>query len=386
MKKTIIYFRILTSVLVLGISSVGVAFEIVAGPYLQNPTNTSMTVMWITSDNSTAAVEYGTDSALGKKAVSVKDGQIDANTTVHRVTITGLSPDTEYSYRIISTEIEKYEPYKVTFGQEINSPTYTFRTLDPKKEECSFIVLNDIHSRIETLQGEIAIANQKPYEMIFMNGDIINDPMSEEQIIENTLKPAAELFAGNVPFWMIRGNHETRGSFSRLLKQYFDLPNNKYYYGFEHGPVYFIVLDSGEDKVDSHWAYSGLNDFDAYRNEQTEWLKNEIRKKAFKKAKYRVAITHIPLFGSGDAHGTLDCRKKWAPLLNKGKIDLHISGHTHKPAVLEPVKGEHNYPIFIGGGYISDNFTVIRANASQKRLKIMLIGSNGETISEKEIR
>jgi len=386
MKQITLKIHILIITLFLTLSSTQAAFEIVAGPYLQNPTDTSMTIMWITNVNSTATVEYDINVSPAKKSVSTTDGQIDANTTIHRVRLTDLKPATRYNYRVTSTEIQKYEPYKVTFGQTINSPTHTFRTLDTQKKDCSFIILNDIHSRTKTMQGELAIANQEPFEMVFLNGDIINDPVSEKQIIDYTLQPAAELFAGKVPFMFVRGNHETRGSFSRPLKRYFDLPNDKYYYSFEHGPVYFIVLDSGEDKEDSHWEYSGLNDFDTYRDQQTEWLKNEIRKKSFKKAKYRIAITHIPLFGSGEAHGTLDCRKKWAALLNKGKIDLHISGHTHAPAVLEPVKDEHNYPIFIGGGPRDENYTVIRINATDKMLHASIIGSNGNIIAEKELK
>ena len=221
--------------------------------------------------------------------------------------------------------------------------------------------------------------------MIFLNGDIFNDPMSEAQIVDKVLKPATELFASEIPFLLARGNHETRGAYARLLKSYIATPNNKYYYSFKHGPIYFIVLDSGEDKEDNHWAYSGLNDFDSYRDEQTEWLKKEIQKEDFKKAPFRIVLSHIPLFGSGDKHGTLDCRKKWASLLNEGKINLHISGHTHQPAVLEPVVDEHSYPIFIGGGPQNENFTVIRVDATVDKLSITMFGNDGEVIGKSEI-
>ncbi len=362
------------------------AFKIIAGPYLQAPTDTSITIIWITSTSSTATVEYGAGGELDKKAVLTTDGQIDANTRIHRIKITGLKPAEKYTYRVTSTEITSYQPYKVTYGQTVKSPTCSFQTLGPNKMDCSFIVLNDIHDNIKTLESEISIANQKPYEMIFLNGDIFNDPMSEAQIVDKVLKPATELFASEIPFLLARGNHETRGAYARLLKSYIATPNDKYYYSFKHGPIYFIVLDSGEDKEDSHWAYSGLNDFDSYRNEQTEWLKKEIQKEDFKKAPFRVVLSHIPLFGSGDAHGTLDCRKKWAALLNEGKINLHISGHTHQPAVLEPVADEHNYPIFIGGGPSKENFTVIRVDTTVDKLSITMFGNDGEVIGKTEIK
>ena len=49
---------------------------------------------------------------------------------------------------------------------------------------------------------------------------------------------------------------------------------DKYYYSFNHGPVHIIVLDTGEDKADSHPVYAGLADFDKYRDSQAEWLKS----------------------------------------------------------------------------------------------------------------
>ncbi len=351
-----------------------------AGPYLQSPGETSVTVMWVTSVNSTATVEYGTGETLDKKAVSIHDGQIDANTRLHRVTITGLKPASKYNYRITSVEIEKYAPYKVTFGQTISSEIYSFTTLDSKKDNCSFVVFNDIHSNVKNFKGRVELANKKPYEMIILNGDILQDPGTESLIVDTLLKPAADLFAARIPFLLARGNHEIRGAFSRKLRNYVDTPDNRYYYSLKHGPVYLVVLDVGEDKEDSHWAYSGLNSFEGYRDEQTEWLKKEIEKKAFNDAAFRVVITHIPLFAGGQSHAKLVCGKKWGPLLNKGKIDLHISGHTHRAAVVAPVAGVHDYPVFIGGGPNDGQYTVIRVDAASKELNVSMIDADGEVI------
>ena len=375
-------FQIIVSGLVVILLSplAGSEIAISAGPYLQAPGETSVTVMWITSANSTAVVEYGCGDTLDKKAVSTHAGQIDANTRIHRIAITGLEPGSKYNYRVTSTEIEKYEPYKVTFGQTVNSDTYGFVTLNSKKADCSFVVFNDVHSDVDNFKRRVEIANAKPYEMIFLNGDILQDPSNENLIVDTLLKPAS-VFASEIPFLLARGNHETRGAFARKVKDYIATPGGKYYYSFKHGPVYFIVLDGGEDKEDSHWAYSGLNDFDGYRDEQTEWLKKEIEKKEFKNASFRVVLTHIPLFGSGEAHGTLDCRKKWAQLLNQGRIDLHISGHTHRPNVVDAVKGEHDYPVFIGGGPGDEQFTVISVDATSELISVTMSDAEGKIIS-----
>ena len=56
-----------------------------------------------------------------------------------------------------------------------------------------------------------------------------------------------------------------------------------------------IMLDTGEDKSDTHPVYAGLTDFDNYRSEQARWLEKIVKSKEFKKAKYRIVISHFPL-------------------------------------------------------------------------------------------
>ena len=53
-----------------------------------------------------------------------------------------------------------------------------------------------------------------------------------------------------------------------------------------------VMIDCGEDKPDTIPAYAGLLDFDNYRSEQATWLKELVKTKEFKKAKYRIVISH----------------------------------------------------------------------------------------------
>lgn len=93
------------------------ALRITGGPYLQAPSPAGMTLVWTTSSKSTAKVEYGPSAdALTSVAVSARHGLIDANTTLHRVTLRGLQPGTTYHYRVVSTEILEFRPYRVRFG------------------------------------------------------------------------------------------------------------------------------------------------------------------------------------------------------------------------------------------------------------------------------
>ncbi len=382
MKNLILAFVLLSVTL----SGNAFALGIVTGPYLQNPTETSMTVMWITDSKCTSWVEYGTGETLDQKAFNSQHGLIDADETIHRVTVDGLSPGKEYKYRVYSKEILKFEAYKVTYGDTVTGDTHSFKTLSGNKDSISFIVLNDIHQRNDILASLMKMSSSRPYELVFLNGDILGHIEDEPQVINHILKPCSDIFARNIPFVYVRGNHETRGKYARMLPNYLSTPEGRYYYSFDHGPVHFIVMDGGEDKDDSHWAYSGLADFDRYRDEQKKWLEQEIQTVAYKKAAFRVVLIHMPPTPSRDWHGTNDLYEKWRPLFNQGKIDLMISGHTHRYAVVAPEKGVRDYPMIIGGSPKEGRATVIGVDATQDKLNVTMTRDDGEVVGKYQVK
>jgi predicted phosphodiesterase len=356
------------------------ALSIVTGPYLQNPSRTSMTVMWITDQNCTSWVEYGTGDCLDQKAFHSEHGFIDANLTIHRVAIKGLSPSEKYNYRVCSKEILEFEPYKVTYGETLTGDTHSFKTLAKRQEDISFLVLNDTHQRDDLLTAFVKKAASKPFDMVFLNGDILGYIEDESQIIDHVLKPCSDLFAKETPFIYVRGNHETRGKFARRLPDYIATPRGRYYYSFDHGPVHFVVMDSGEDKDDTTPSYGGLVDLNRYRDEQKVWLEKEIRSDAYKKAAFRIVIVHMPHNQSDRWHGVTDIYNKWRPAFNQGKIDLMISGHTHGYAVVESEKGIHDYPIMIGGGPKDGEATFIQVDASRDKIEVTMTRDDGEVV------
>ena len=367
--------------------SLHLALLISTGPYLQIPTETSMTVAWITDRPSAGWVEYGVAEPLATKAFTAEDGLVEANTRRHRVALSGLTPGTVYRYRVVSREIVDLQPYKVVYGETVRSEVQTFRTPDHAQDRCSFVVLNDNHERLDLLRTRLARAGERPYDLLFYNGDMLNHTDSEAQIVDQVLAPSAELFAGRVPFVWVRGNHEARGVYARELKSYVASPNGRYYYAFDHGPVRFIVLDSGEDKDDDHGEYGGLTDFDAYRESEAEWLKQEVESAAFKNARYRVALMHQPPFvlERKHNHGREDCALRWGALLNRG-VDLMVAAHIHQFSIVEPAPGVHDYPIVVGGGPKPGEGTVIRVEADAQQMEVTVLGDDGALLGRRNLR
>lgn len=350
-----------------------------AQPYLQMLGPDRMSIRWITARPSYGWVEYGEKESTNKKAHAVTNGLVDAYTRIHEVVVEGLQPGKTYHYRVASKEIKEFQPYKLTYGDTIQSEVHSFATLDPNAKEVSWLVLNDIHDRPASFAHLVNLNGNEPYDFVFLNGDMFDYQTDEKQIIDHLLTPCAACFASKKPLLFVRGNHETRGKYARQLKDYFTNPGGEYF-SFQAGPVFAIALDTGEDKEDSHPVYAGITDFDAYREKQAVWLEKQMQSKAFKKAAFRVVMMHIPPFYSGDGHGTLHCRKLFSPLFDKYKIDLVIAGHTHTHGVHKPVSGQHSYPIVIGGGPKEGRRTLIKVKADQHKLRLQMLGDNGTEV------
>ncbi len=346
-------------------------------PYLQNATATGMTIMWSTNRPCYSWVEFGKTAELGEKANTVIDGQISANNRLNKIRLSGLKEGAKCFYKVCSRRIVKFGAYKVEWGKTECSDIFSFETIDPAAEKVTCVFFNDLHDNHALYNALGRQIEGLEYDFSVFNGDIYNDPSSENGVIEslNVFNKGVGASEKNVIY--LRGNHEIRGAYSRCWSQHFDTPESRQYYAVTRGPIRFIFMDVGEDKPDSHPAYSGLNDFSSFRTEQAEWLKHEIKSEAFKKAAFRVLIHHIPLFGYPKSGWIKLCRE-WLPIINKSGIDISIHGHTHKHKIHLPNADKgHDFPVIVGGGKKMKDGTVIILKATTKELKLKMIDSKG---------
>ncbi len=341
-------------------------FGLASPPVLQNPTPDSITVVWAVSDLSTGWVEYGETEALGLRADDNSQGLLPLDERVFKVRLAGLRPGGRYFYRACAAPIVFNNAYDIQRGEMTASPVYCFTAIDPAAATTSFSVINDTHETKGTLDRLGAMLKANPTESLIWNGDIFNDIRSEQQIIKQVLAPTGQDYAATAPLLPVRGNHDVRGVAARLLDRYFDLPSGLWFYTLRQGPVAFLVLDTGEDKPDKTPVYAGLNDFDRYRTAQQHWLKRVIQRPEFRSASFRVAIAHIPLVWHDYSQIGLFCpdgKAKWHDLLVEAKINLIISGHTHKHTWF-PVGEKAPYAQLIGGGPKLEIATLIQGRAN----------------------
>jgi predicted phosphodiesterase len=327
--------------------------KITHGPYLQKVGEHEATVVWTTDNNAVSWIELapaGNESFYSEERPKYYQTQ-DGNRVVgklHKITIPRLERGTEYRYRVFSKAVitDKLLYGNVASSKVSGRQQLRFVTLDSRKPEMSFMVLNDIHGRIDDLNALSGNVKFGKTDLVIFNGDMANHMSEEQQFFSAFMDESVKLFASEVPVFYARGNHETRGLLNWSFSDYFPTNNGKLYYAFRQGPVHFIVLDSGEDKPDSDIEYYGLAQFDAYRTEQQQWLKEELQSESFRTAPYKVVIIHIPPTGD-DWHGTVEIQKKFIPLLNNVGITVMFCGHTHRYQYVEPQTGLHDFPILI---------------------------------------
>ncbi len=353
--------------------------DIVHGPYLQAVTESSAVVVWFTNRPCVSRVEYGPqDGSEVVTATAGRHGLIDANTTLHKIPLTGLTPGVQYTYRVFSKEIVKFDPYKVVCGDTITAGPYRMQTWNPRKDKFSFCVVNDIHEKADRLDS---LLNQVPLDaadIVFLNGDMIDHWSRESQVADGFLDVCVRRFARQTPLVYVRGNHETRGALARGLIDQFPTPTERYYYAFRHGPVSFLVLDSGEDKPDSNVEYSGLVNFEPYMAEQTAWFREAVREKTFKDSCYRIVFVHMPPVAKDEReYGSSRIHRLWSSLLEEANIDLVFCGHVHLYARVDPSESGCRFPILVNAPD-----TIVNVDVSDTQLNLTVKKPDGQVVDQ----
>ena len=344
-------------------------------PYLQNPVNNGMTIVWETTIPAYSWVEYGTDTLNLKQKRLIIDGQAEFNESIHKIRLEGLTSGQTYYYRVCSQEILQYKAYSKKFGHTSKSNFYSFTMPDAGSDSFTAIIFNDLHQRSNVFQTLLKQVEKVNYDFVVFNGDCIDDPANHDQATRFVSLLTEAVHGDRTPTLFIRGNHEIRNAYSIGLRKHFDYTGGKTYGAFNWGDTRIVMLDCGEDKTDDHREYSGLNDFTQLRQEQVSFLEQELKSKDFKKADKRILIHHIPLYGCHNL-----CKELWEPLLRKAPFHVSINAHTHK--FTHHPKGAlgNNYPVVIGGGNKVENATVMILKKQKGELSIKVLNAEGNVL------
>ena len=344
-------------------------------PYLQNPVNNGMTLVWETTIPAYSWVEYGTDTLNLKQKRLIIDGQAEFNESIHKIRLEYLISGQTYYYRVCSQEILQYKAYSKKFGHIAKSEFYSFTMPDAETDSFTAVIFNDLHQRPNVFQSLLKQVEKVDYDFVVFNGDCIDDPANHDQATRFIKLLTEGVHGDRTPTLFIRGNHEIRNAYSIGLRKHFDYVGGKTYGAFNWGDTRIVMLDCGEDKTDDHKEYSGLNDFTQLRHEQVGFLQEELQSKAFKKADKRILIHHIPLYGCDNL-----CWNLWEPLLRKAPFHVSINAHTHRFVYHPKGSLKNNYPVVIGGGNKVENATVMILEKKKDELRIKVLDATRKVL------
>ncbi|MCF0197643.1 MAG: metallophosphoesterase, partial [Bacteroidaceae bacterium] len=323
-----------------------------AGPYLQEVTDDGATVVFEHGTPSLSWVQVRVKGTTGTtNFYQIEHGQIKAYSQIaapvaslpvqnFAIRLKGLQPATTYEYRICAKSISRANSDGFTTSG--TTPSYTsawktFSTQDPQATEHHLFLTSDLHNRPDTLAAQLQLLDYKTCDHFIFNGDMEEGMQFSGTFAQNPysayVNKCVEMFASTKPFEVVRGNHETRGNLARHFRDYFPRQSGTIYNLYRWGDLAVLMLDCGEDKADDHEEYFGLADYYAYREQEAEWLNEVLKTDAFKTARWRLLICHVPLVWAAkiDAktHGEGHLASQVMPILKRQQFDLAISGHTH---------------------------------------------------------
>jgi predicted phosphodiesterase len=354
--------------------------KIIHGPYLQNLTQNSVSILFHTESYVVPGILLYDENNNSKLIRNSDDGLLNIKKGLHKVKIDGLLPGKSYKYKIMSVELDKHEAYKIVFGDTLYSDMYEFKTFSNTDEDVEFVMFCDVHDRPDKIGSYVTNSVIKKPDFYLLNGDIIGHVDEEKQIYDHFIDTCVQLFASEIPMVYARGNHETRGPYARSLNKYFDSPTNEFYYAFSVNNIRFVVLDGGEDKPDTHHVLYGFTSFENYRDKQLLWLKEEVNSKEFKESEVQIVFVHMPIINFGESdYGMKQLNKNFGPVLQKAGIDLVMSGHTHSNYLLSEDETEWGYPLVI-----CSNNDFVEVKVKDKKIDLLLKDRAGKKIEHRK--
>jgi acid phosphatase type 7 len=336
----------------------------------QRDPTTTMTVQWIGAAGAAAdAAVYSTPLKGGSWHTTGAASRPYPLTDwkVYRAELTGLTPDTDYQFRI-----GRYWQL------------YRFRTMPARATDTiHFISGGDCGVNSHTVANNIQAARQDPMFAV-VGGDLAYDNgRSAETNLAFVRNYSKHMIGRNgrlIPLVPCIGNHEVDGGYNK--------PRAK-------APFFYALFDG----LFSQTSYATL-DFGDYLSlvlldtghtspiggAQADWLERTLRARA--DHPNVIAVNHVPAYPSfrpmqgpkGQAGTGADNRKYWVPLFQKYRVPVVLEHHDHTFKRTKPLLdglGHDNGVLYLGDG----SWGQIRSPQSPEKLSHLAMSSRDYHLS-----
>jgi len=360
-------------------------------PYLGETTATSVVISWATEGSGASEVRYSLDKSYGKAVAAVSstyDGKY-----WHSATLTGLTVDTTYYYKVYTGGDDVTPWVEITFTTALKATAGQF----------TFVALGDSRPWSDSSppsQGALDVAarmDRQSFDLALHTGDIVNSGglcSGSDSSWNQYIRAYFDLYResmGDVPFYPCVGNHELSGG-SCGYQGYTDvysLPENgppggkEEYYSFDWGNAHFLALDTNQ----AHEVGST----------QYDWLVNDLQ---ISTQPWKFVFFHHPPYSSGYHGSTTEVPTYLVSAFETYGVDVVFNGHDHHyertcpiraGACTTPQDGGVVYYVAGGGGaplhpVLGDWFTAykgtlyhflsVEVDGCQLRLDAIDVGGN----------
>lgn len=318
---------ILFAFFIFGLS--GCQQSLVRGPYLQNLGSDQVTIRWRTQHEGPRNLLFAKSGSKKLQKLSSASKSIE-----HEVHLHGLLPDTKYEYMITEDEaISTLSEQKFSFRTAPRADT---------KRRIRVWVLGDPGTGDENQKNVrdayLELEGSEQTDLILALGDNAYDAGTDDEFQTNFFEIYQNSFV-SIPVFPAFGNNDGESadssSQSGVYYDIFTLPTQgelggvpsgtEAYYSFDYGSIHFICLDTAESDLHPEAAMA-------------TWLKEDLRSVRSKQPWIIVFAHHAPY-----SHGTyntdivdpkagrigIEVRENIVPILEKGNVDLFITGHSH---------------------------------------------------------
>lgn len=327
---------------------VGFAQTVIRGPYLQLPTQTTISIKWRTDVASDSKVSYGTDPS--NLNLTATDAQ---QVTDHRIQLTGLSAFTKYYYSIGTTTQVLSGPDSLHHFTTMPNEG----TVQPIRIWAigDFGKANQVEQRVR--DSYLNYTGDTHTDVFLWLGDNTYDNGTDQQYQD---KVFSYNYYGHVfkymPFWPSPGNHDYE-SVSPITAAtdptthsgpYYDIvevpmngeaggvPSNyELYYSFNYGNVHFISLNSEVGAAfNPSIDWTGASPTATFTGSpMTQWLEQDLQANTLP---WVVIYFHQPPYSKG-SHDSDDLwerymaamRENFVPIFDNYNVDLILCGHSH---------------------------------------------------------
>ncbi|MGC3958717.1 MAG: metallophosphoesterase family protein [Verrucomicrobiota bacterium] len=364
------------------------ATEVVRGPYLQSATPNGVTIRWRTDVPVESVIHYG----LQTNDLSFSASQ-QTPTNEHILSLSGLTPATTYYYAIGSAT------QALAVGLD-----YKFVTPPPSGDGGStrvwvigdsggFLYADGNGRPAEVRDAYYQHAGARTTDVWLLLGDNAYDNGSDAEYQTNFFNVYPSLLRQTAP-WPTIGNHDTYSILPNQSFPYlnlFSLPTNgeaggaasanPRYYSFDHGNIHFICLDSTTQSRATNGAMAN-------------WLRADL---AVTTNQWIIAFWHHAPYSKGTHNSDfsseiemIEMRENFLPILEAGKVDLVLGGHSHNYERSYLLHGHYGYstelkPEMIldqGSGRENDTGAYIKATSGPfaNRGTVYLVAGNASHI------